>query len=187
MKKIMVAALLTGCFLFGTLMAGSSAASSGQTKEFVSIMSGRYYLTPKKHWLAEGMMPIKYSQIHFFVLANNLSRGSALAPNDTTKSVKSWSKIRKKILNKLVKAKLLTKSGRSSSHPKELYSLEEWDRAIQQSFYIHSKKYFEDYCEAKLVVRALKLSSVANGTDEDGNFMHWDEFEFRLPKGSSCN
>ena len=187
MKKIIVAALLTGCFLFGTLTAESSPVAQNQVKEFTNILSGRYYLSPKKHWLDEGMMPVKYSQIHFFVLANNLSGGSTLAPNDTTKSVRSWSKVRKKILKKLIKARLLTKNGRSSSHPKELYSLEEWDRALQQSFYINFKKYFKDYCEAKLVVRALKLSSVANGTDEDGNFMHWDEFEFRLPKGSACN
>lgn len=187
MKKIIVAALLTGCFLFGTLTAESSPVANGQAEEFTDIMSGRYYLSPKKHWLDEGMMPVRYSQIHFFVSANRLSKGSTLAPNDTTKSVESWSKVQESILAQLIEAKLLTKNGRSSSHPKELYSLEEWDRAIQQSFYIKFKKYFKDYCEAKLVVRALKLSSVANGTDEDGNFMHWDEFEFRLPKGSACN
>ena len=187
MKKIIAAALLTGCFLFGTLTAESSPVPNGQVKEFTDIMSGRYYLSPKKNWLDEGMMPVRYSQIHFFVSASRLSGGSALAPNDATKSVKSWSKVRENILTQLIEARLLTKNGRSSSHPKELYSSDEWNRAIQQSFYIQFKKHFRDYCEAKLVVRALKLSSVANGTDEDGNFMHWDEFEFRLPKGSSCN
>lgn len=171
MKKIILAAMITLGLAWGTSSAAGPAGA-----EYSEVMSGRYYLQPKANWL-KGMESVEYSQVHWFIVADGLTGGSPASFSDPIKSSDVWNSLRKDVLKRLVSAGYLTEKSLSLSHPKELYKESEWDRAFFQSVVFKHNRFFADYCNAKLIVRSLKLKV-------SGDLKWWKEETFDLKKGS---
>jgi len=173
MKKFFSVMLLTICM-------ASSSVTAEEPPKYSEIASGRYHMMPRSAWLKDGMLPVKYVQVHWFLEASGLSGIESLSYDDPVKAHPEWEKVRKEALTKLIAAKLLTRSASSSSHPKEFYKPLEWRRTIQQALAYRYKKTL-NFCKVRLVIRSLK-----DRNSVEGDLRWWDERVINLSDGN-CN
>ena len=159
----------------------SSAAHGNQQgqPEFTEVASGSYKLQPKSAWLDAGMMPVDFSHVHYFVEVRVTRTLEPVRYDQPVKRRAAWEKIRKEVLEKMIAENYLTKNEvRSSGAPMELYRPKQWDYEMQQSL---SYRIGSDvqFCEARLVVRAKKLSP-------SGDLRWMQEKVIDLSKGDGC-
>ena len=151
---------------------------SSQT-QWKEVVSGRYWQMPRSAWLDEGLMPVKYVQIHWFLEVNDVRKIEPEKYDTPVKKYVIWEKIRKEILDAFVEEKLLTKrKGSSASFPKEIYDDREWSRTVKQAL-AYRYGYSIDFCNVRLVVHSLKHKGSV-----EGDLRWWDERIINLSNGN---
>jgi len=176
MNKKLISAIL---IVAGLILPSVATANPSQGESYTEVASGKYYMMPRSAWLKEETIPMKYVQVFWFLEATGLGNATEITISSPTKNIKAWGEVRKDAFRKMVSRKLLTKTYLSSSHPKEFYYPGDWNRLIQQYFLHRGGKTYEEYCKARLVVRAFKADGARGG-----DLKWWDEFTIPLVSGS---
>ena len=172
-KKILITAAVL-------LSLGVSPSQAHDHEGYSEVASGRYKMMPRSAWLDAGLTPVRYTQIDWFVEVKVTQATEAVKYDQPVKRRPLWESVRKEMLEKFIVENLLTKKEpRTSGAPLEFYRPKEWDRVIQQSL---SYRYGKDlqFCEGRVVVRALKHSGSVTGD------LRWMD-EIIIPLKNRCN